>query len=127
VGCRRWAGHTTAPVSLFLCKWDVSQSEEARISTYVDNPLTSIRGSAREQKRIVAILVVGWLMLGFPMAFKKARCGTDVQWIGIQLRSKPGAVVAEIPAEKIAELLGIVSDFLSRNILTIKGGPLLRG
>jgi hypothetical protein len=42
-----------------------------RINTYVDDPLAMVRGSPRERRYRIAILVLLWRALGLPLAFQK--------------------------------------------------------
>ena len=45
--------------------------EEGRMNVYVDDPIVVMRGNERRIRR-VSSMVIGWLLLGFPLAFHKA-------------------------------------------------------
>ena len=46
--------------------------EEARMQVYVDDPLVIMRASESRVKRLATMVIVGWMLLGFPLAFHKA-------------------------------------------------------
>ena len=62
----------------------------------------------------------GLRILGFPIVFDKAKIGSIMQWIGVELRTGQDCVIAVAPAEKIKELILIIDGFLARNVLPIR-------
>ncbi len=99
--------------SLFLGR----QPERARFNVYVDDPIASIIGTKPERDRSVAIIVLGWRILGFPLSTPKAKRGPQLVWIGATLHAQPEQVTASIPPEKLEELANIIRGFLSRNVI----------
>ena len=59
--------------------------EEGRMNVYVDDPIVVMRGNERRIRR-VSSMVIGWLLLGFPLAFHKAVLAPTVLWVGITLQ-----------------------------------------
>ncbi len=52
--------------------------EEGRMNVYVDDPIVVVRGNERRIKRVASIVISGWLLLGFPLAFHKAILGPSL-------------------------------------------------
>ena len=63
------------------------KAEKVRIPTYVDDPIPSIMSNKRGGRRVVACILLTWAILGFPIAFDKAKIGPIVQWIGVELQA----------------------------------------
>ena len=57
------------------------EDAEGRLQCYVDDPISSLAGSRFERDRRIALLIVVWRCLGFPLAFRKGQRGTSVTWI----------------------------------------------
>ena len=118
-----WAG----PVSvLFRCTQGLiagrerARSPRGRGQLYVDDPIVTLAGDKRTRDRIIAVLVVAWCALGFPLAFAKAKRGSDVTWIGCHLLAGRSQVTLSIPSEKIAELKADTLKILKSNVLPTK-------
>ena len=79
-----------------------------------------LRGSQERIDRLTCIIVVGWMLLGFPLAFHKAVLSTSVQWIGIQLTVAPECVKAVVPESKVAELKELLLQGLENNVIPVK-------
>ena len=69
---------------------------EARVQIYTDDPITTIYATPSRTKRVVAIIVMAWMVLGFSMAFHKAQLAETVDWVGYKISSFEEAVKAEI-------------------------------
>lgn len=52
------------------------KTEEARIQTYVDDPLVSIRGTPEHVRRLATVVMIAWSLMGFPLALRKATMGS---------------------------------------------------
>ena len=94
--------------------------EEARLQMYVDDPLLAMQGIESRRFRLAARFLVVWLLLGFGVAFPKAKFSQKLVWIGVELGVCAERIVARIPAEKAAELLELIEQHLSKNVLSIK-------
>ena len=79
--------------------------ETLRLQTFVDDPVFCIRGSQQARARKMALVVLVWRALGFPLAFQKVARGPCVHWIGCVLKIDvlQHQVTAEIAEEKVIE------------------------
>ena len=68
------------------------------------------------------MLITGWLVLGVPMAFKKAKMAQKLQWVGVVIHAMAPSqtVLLEVPEEKLDELRHITLDFGRHNVLKKK-------
>ena len=74
-----WAGVIPLAIRLVqACLWEGGECP-ARINTYVDDPLTVVRGTEIRRNNLVACLVLLFTALGFPLSFRKGihKCGLD--------------------------------------------------
>lgn len=97
-----------------------AHTEEARIQTYVDDPLVSIRGTQERVNRLAAVIMVSWSVMGFPLAFHKATLGRKLTWIGVELAIDAEGIEAVVPAEKVLELQHILTNMLKENVIAKK-------
>ena len=64
---------------------------------YVADTKHTLRGSSEDRHRMACIAIIGWLVLGFLLAFRKAVLGQKVVWIGSQLRiTKEGELLTYV-------------------------------
>lgn len=75
--------------------------QDARLEVYVDDPWVAIRGTQEKIDNLIACLLVGWELLGFPIAYHKACQGP-------------------IPGEKLGEIRGMAEKFLEGNVIADK-------
>ena len=94
--------------------------QESRMQIYVDDPLTIIRGNAARTKRLAALSIVGWTVLGFPLAFHKAVMAPTLTWVGVKLQLTSDQVRVEVPESKVQELLTLIDGCLSSNLTSKK-------
>ena len=92
--------------------------EELRLQVFVDDPLAVARGTPTRRKRLFTMLVLGWRLLGIPLASHKSQIGTVITWIGIELQWKDNDVIATIPADKVAELTALTNEILANNVVS---------
>lgn len=57
-------------------------AHELRIQCYVDDPAVAVRGTAKERKHLLAMLLLFWGVLGLDLSFGKGTRGSTVPWIG---------------------------------------------
>jgi hypothetical protein len=115
-----WAGVISLVMRLVQAVfWEYGRCP-LRLNTYVDDPLCIIRGTLKERRWKVCLLVLLWRALGLPLAFKKGCLGTGVSWIGLFLEVKSSVVDITISATRVAELLSLTVEALSLNIVSIK-------
>lgn len=96
------------------------RTEEARIQTYVDDPLVAVRGKPERVKRIATLVMISWSLMGFPLAFQKATLGTKLTWIGVELSINADGIQAVVPEEKVMELSHILGTMLKENVISKK-------
>ena len=95
-------------------------TQEARMQIYVDDPLTIIRGNSDRTKRLATISILGWTVLGFPLAFHKAVMSPTLIWVGVKLQMSHSHVRVEVPESKVQELISMIDGCLSSNITSKK-------
>ncbi len=94
--------------------------EEGRMNVYVDDPIVVMRGNERRIKRVASIVIIGWLLLSFPLAFHKAILAPTVLWVGITLQIENDKVRAEVPEAKVSELKELIGEALKSNVVSCK-------
>eukprot|EP00435_Cladocopium_sp_Y103_P032334 s1069_g8.t1 len=92
------------------------RTEEARVQTYVDDPLFTIRGTEHRQKRLTATILMAWMVMGFPLAVHKATLSTKLTWIGVELSILQDGIEAVVPQEKVLELSDLLTKVLQCNV-----------
>lgn len=94
--------------------------EEGRMNVCVDDPIAIIRGRESRIRRVASMVIVGWLLLGFPLAFHKAIVAPTVLWVGITLQVTTDMVRAEVPESKVLELKELILTNLQSNVISCK-------
>ena len=108
-------------VQSILCSGEAnSNAPEAMLQVYVDDPLAVIRGNQKRQKRIACMIATAWMVLGIPMAFHKAVFSSSLVWIGVSLQVTPNDVIVEVPESKVNELLSLIGEAMSGNVIPAK-------
>ena len=94
--------------------------ETLRLQTFVDDPLFCIRGSQQARARKMALVVLVWGALGFPLSFHKVARGSSVPWVGCVLKVDVLAlqVTAEIAEEKVVEAKDRTEQILRSNVVS---------
>ena len=93
---------------------------EARMQIYVDDPLTVIRGTEDRTKRLAVISILGWTLLGFPLAFHKAVMSPTLRWVGVKLQMSRDQIQVEVPESKVQELRVLIDECMSSNLTSKK-------
>ena len=77
---------------------------------------------APREKSVILWLVflIGWELLGFPIAYHKATMGGLLKWIGMDIHIQPDSIEVHIPVDKLPEIKTIALGFLRGNILPNK-------
>ena len=78
-----------------------------RLQCYVDDPVMVVRGQPEVRKEVIQLVVLWWLLLGFPLSWSKAQLGANVTWIGASIRVLPcqAAFAVGIPKDKTDSLI----------------------
>ena len=85
--------------------FSLGQDDEGRLQVYADDPLLALRGNWWRRKRLAVRFCVGFLVVGFRLAFSKAQLSANVVWIGVGLKVRSRRVEAYLPTAKLDELL----------------------
>ena len=96
--------------------------EALRLQTFVDDSLFCIRESQQARAIKMALMVLVWRALVFPLAFQKETRGSSVPWIGCVLKIDVllHQVTAEIAEEKVVEAKDRVEQILRSNVVSDK-------
>ncbi len=94
--------------------------QEARLEVYVDDPWAAIRGAQGKVDNLIACLLVGWELMGFPIAYHKACRGPSLKWIGMTITVTTQGVEVHIPGDKLGEIRGMAEKFLKGNLIADK-------
>lgn len=115
-----WAGPASALLRCTqgaLNEYGAKTGSAARAQLYVDD---SISGSRASRDRMIAMIVLLWRTMGFPLSLAKAQRGPVVTWIGCQLRVGVDAVFVRIDAGKVDELRATTDELLASNVVAVK-------
>jgi len=87
------------------------------LQLYVDDPVVATCGSDLETARAIDVLLLWWLVLGVPLAWKKGReARGEHSWIGVVFRPLADhSVVMTLPAAFLEELLEKLEPFCQKN------------
>lgn len=91
-----------------------------RIETYVDDPWVAIKGTSSEVDAITSTMLIGWHLMGFPIAYRKAARSKSLKWIGMNIDIHTDCIVVNIPQDKLLEIRNIALEFLKGNIIADK-------
>ena len=64
----------------------------ARCQLYIDDPIITICASPQYTERLISVVCLAWLVIGFGLSFHKAQRGHTVEWVGYQLTASSGTV-----------------------------------
>lgn len=87
------------------------------MQVYVDDPLVTMRASESRVKRLATMVIVGWMLLGFPLAFHKAVMAPTLTWVGVKLQILPSKIRVEVPEPKVLELITLVDEVSASNVV----------
>ena len=85
---------------------------QARIEDYVDDPIISLCGCRAYRSRTIAIVVLLWSAIGFPLAFQKGARGTTVTWIVAKysvISTGTEVTLKQAIIDDVSEILGQLS------------------
>ena len=75
-------------------------AQEARVQTYVDDPLISLVGTRKQRDWAAAVTCLVWVMVGSDHAWKKARFGNRVSWIGAEFAVQNNGVIVSMSDDR---------------------------
>ena len=98
-------------------------SSAFRLNTYVDDPMGILAGVPAARDMATAATVLAWRLLNLRLAFRKGQRGNALEWIGFKasISCTPNfeEVTVSLKQETQAELLAMIEEFWSKNILSL--------
>ena len=95
-------------------------SGELRLQLFVDDPIASIRGTPEARNWVIAVIIMTWRILGFPLSFHKGQRGPKVVWIGATLQVSCWSVIAGIKDSIVRDLAAQTQELLKHNVVSCK-------
>ena len=92
---------------------------EGRLQVYVDDPCFTLRGRCAQRTSTAARVLLLWAALGFQLAWRKAKLGSEVCWIGVQFRALPDGVTLFFDSGRVARLKKDVQTALASRGLVL--------
>lgn len=91
--------------------------QDARIETYVDDPWVVMKGAQPEVVELARTMLIGWRLMGFPVAYRKAAMSQSLKWIGMNIDIHADKVEVTIPQDKLREIKAMAIKFLGANVI----------
>ena len=88
------------------------------IEVFVDDPCLTVTGSLAHRNKNIAIVILFWRTLGFPLQFKKGQRGQTVNWIGFTLQSTDTELVVSIKPEILDEFRSQIASAFKGNVIS---------
>ena len=79
-------------------------AQEALVQTYVDDPLISLAGTRQQRDWAAAVTCFVWVMVGSDLAWKKARFGNIVSWIGAGFAVQNNGVIVSMSDDRVSKI-----------------------
>ena len=95
-------------------------SDKARLSCYVDDPILVLSDDKIANQKNIALLIMLWRSVGFPLSFKKRQLGSTVTWTSARLTVSRTSLDVAIKEELVKESITLVESFLQSNVASIK-------
>jgi hypothetical protein len=94
--------------------------KQARISTYVDDPIIAVLAPKRERDRIFSMVLLLWSALDLPLSLRKAVRGYSVTWTSGILTPYPGGIQVQVKEAIVQDTLAMTVKLLSGNTVSRK-------
>ena len=92
-----------------------------RLQVYVDDPLYYVcLAEPPRAARLFSVALIWALVAGYQLAWHKTEVGVDLRWIGAQITFCPSDVKIRIPKDRVAELLGLTTEFLQGSVVGVR-------
>ena len=85
---------------------------EASVQTYVDDPLISLAGTRQQRDWAAAVTCLVWVMVGSDLAWKKARFGNRVSWIGAEFAVQNNGVIVSMLDDRVSKIRARLEEAL---------------
>ena len=87
-------------------------AQEARVQTYVDDPLISLAGTRKQRDWAAAVSCLVWVMVGSDLAWKKARIDNIVSWIGAEFAVQNNGVIVSVSDDRVSKIRARLEEAL---------------
>jgi hypothetical protein len=95
-------------------------NENFHMQIYVDDPGFSCRGRIDEASTQFTMALLWAIVLGYPLAWRKADGGQSITWIGTAITAHPTNVEVSFPRDKCRELATKTSTTLRKTVITTR-------
>ena len=96
---------------------------EARLRTYVDDPIISVSGPSKSARSLpMCIVLLLWCALGFKLSWGKAIRGHVIDWIGVSLEVSDVPVkemTVSLSPDKCAKLKSVLQELLQSSVVPV--------
>ena len=93
---------------------------DARMSTYVDDPITVSVGTHATHRRRFATVILLWSALRIPLSLEKAKISRTPEWTSAAYSSTPSSVTVSIKGAILDDVKALTQQFLSSNVVSLK-------
>lgn len=96
--------------------------DRARLQTFVDDPLVTLRGTDEQRRDIKNKILMLWMTLGLQVSWSKGSTGTHAEWIGASLTidNEANMIVVRVTEDKIKEWKILAEDLDAKPVLSKK-------
>ena len=96
------------------------EDSEARLQMYIDDPVAAIMAEEVRARRIAALFITAWLVMGFELAMRKAQFGQEIDWVGYAIKVTNKSVTASIKPSFLDNLMGMTKELMKKNFIKLK-------
>lgn len=94
--------------------------DNVRLHCFVDDPISSVKGTARDRRVHVASMILLWEALGFQLSYNKGQFGRSVDWVGGRLDISEAGIRAEVKHTIVEDIVNALRKFDTQNVLSVK-------
>ena len=103
----------------------ITGTDVMRLQTYVDDPCVCVLGNEQERTMLMAMVILFWKAIGIRLAFKKAKRGFDITWIGAQITAfdqgtTRAGVAVRAKQEIVDEVINTTNQHTTENVVSKK-------
>ena len=92
--------------------------KEARLQMY--DPVAAIMAEDKRARRIAALFITAWLVMGFELAMKKAQFGQEIDWVGYTIKVTNESVTVSIKQSFLDNLMEMTKGLMKKNFIKLK-------
>jgi len=97
-------------------------ADEVRVEVYTDDPCVSIAGLPHQRRRVAALIILCWRVLGLPLSWRKGSFGHTATWIGgeFNVNHTDKEITVKIKQDIFEDSEALVHELLQGNIIAKK-------